>query len=324
MERDQLDVHVREQLRMGWLYPCSEIAKLVCPDLVDVARIEEWSPQEFIRRAIPRLAPWIQTTHGVRDRELASTAAQNLVVRMMERRPDLFFDPNKGTRAQHMFGIVRQVIRETRRQEYQLRHCDCADDRTDDRQPDPFGVLAHQEELSLLRALVLERPVSQQRALAERYDLDICCPGPVGDASKGARYLRRFHAIKAMQQRAAEMGLRPSAYGLRHRMPRSLKRPARYRRGFRPDWRSPRLRKRRRNGKLESERGIISAMTIRQSEVNERNARALRDLFSGLTESVKDRTDVMAAIRDTFEAEFARQLNIRTDSDSSSNPGPAE
>jgi hypothetical protein len=52
-------------------------------------------------------------------------------------------------------------------------------------------------------------------------------------------------------------------------------------------------------------------MTIEEKDIEIRNARALQALFDSLPTAAKERVEVMAAVRDIFEREFARKGKSR-------------
>src|ERR1700722_5029583 len=115
--RKGTDRNVRELLQMGWLQPHSGVAMVICPDLVAKAIAEKWSAEEFIRRAIPRVAPWIMATQSIRDHHLGNASGQNFILKMMNQRLDLFYDAEKGMWGQYVFGIAKRVVKETGRED---------------------------------------------------------------------------------------------------------------------------------------------------------------------------------------------------------------
>jgi hypothetical protein len=293
---------VREQLRMGWLQP---VAKVVCPDVAAIAIAEEWGPQEFVRRAIPRIATWIKVTQGIRDLHLANASGQNFILKMMNRRLDLFYDEEKGTWPQYVFGIAKRVVKETRREDGASVESEREYDRVDQRPADAEGSRKLQVKLRLLKRLANKRPAEQRQALAK---YNVKAPPPAKEVPRQLTYMRRYNALEEMREELIDLGFRPAmrAPG-RYRTPHRRGR-TRYSRTFRPDSTSRRLRRRNRNGKLESERTMELNMAAKQAEIDAKNARALQALFNSLPESLKDRLDVLAEVREIFEREFAKRL----------------
>ena len=108
MKSNTVDVAINTVVHMGWLRPNSGIAKIICPDLVENARLDEWDVQRFIREAIPRIPMWVRSKLGIKTYMLEATS-QKFILRMMARRPDLFYDPSKGSLEAYIVGVLWMV-----------------------------------------------------------------------------------------------------------------------------------------------------------------------------------------------------------------------
>jgi hypothetical protein len=293
-------------VRLGWLHPRSALAELICPDLARQARSEGWEHARFIAAAMPTIPNWIGTTLGVRD-SVREATTQNFMLRMMSRRPDLFLDPSKGSGRLYITGLLRKILYETLRQEKCGCHIELADSH-EDRGQSPLTSAATLEELHIVRGIISKLPVSQQRAVCEKYfSASASFEGTVPQALSRVRRCRGLRAIRDEMARLAGSSADPMA--VRRRLRRS-KRKVRNR-SRRPRWvgSANQLRKSGDHVTLGDAAGENREMSSKQKDVELANSRALRALMASLPESLRDRVDVLSAVRTVFEQEFARHIS---------------
>src|ERR1700733_12652111 len=136
---------ISDVLRMGWLFPHSAISEIICPDLAAKARVDEWSPQRFIQEALPKIPMWVGSKLAIRT-YLLEAPSQNFVLRMIARRPDLFYDRGKGPLQTYLAGILWTVYHETLREERCGHHEDRLAEREDFKQRPVRALLEDREE----------------------------------------------------------------------------------------------------------------------------------------------------------------------------------
>jgi DNA-directed RNA polymerase specialized sigma24 family protein len=304
---------INDVLRMGWLTRDSAVSRVICPDLVEKARAEEWEPQRFVREAIPRIPMWGSSKLNINGHLLEHTC-QNFVVRMITRRPDLFYDASKAPFAAYLAGLLWKVYRETCREERFVRHEEWVKDQEDSRQGPLETIIEGEDDQALERArkivhqLIAALPAHQRDAVAQKY-CERNVPKFPSEIAESVIRVWRCRGLRAIREKAQCLGLgMRKSNGARGRMRRSRRKP----RG-----RALPLRRRRAPIQLRNST-IYGTVTEGQSEniemsgkqqaIEADNARALQIIFDSLPESLKERVDVLVAVRERFEKEFARHV----------------
>jgi DNA-directed RNA polymerase specialized sigma24 family protein len=310
MAKTTSDLAVESVLHMGWLYPAAGIAKIICPDLVTKARVEEWDVQRFVREAIPRIPTFVRSHLRITEHRLEATC-QNVILRMSSRRPDLFYDPAMGTLKDYFVAIVRVVDYETCRQERLDLHEGWDWEREDSKQRRPDAIADDRDLLEIARQWAEELSPNQRDAVVEKY-FDYNAPRLSNGVSEQVIRVRRSHGIRNLRCRAQIAGLGPRRGKIvRGRLRRS-------RRAVRGRWR------RCRGDRLPSEMpkattcGAVNegslgsiGMSAQERAIEASNAHALRTLVDSLPEPLKARIEVLETVREVFEREFARRSRRR-------------
>jgi len=167
--------------------------------------------------------------------------------------------------------------------------------------------LEDQEQLEVAKQLIEDCPPKDREALLEKYDAAFI-PGS-GSGSANATYIRRCRTLKIIRHRAFHLGLRISetrAYPGKTRLIRRRRsRPARPSSTKRDQ---KHLRRAGESAILNGKQSGFAAMTDRQAIVNENNARALKALLDDLPEDLRQCVEVLSAVCEHFEREFARHV----------------
>jgi DNA-directed RNA polymerase specialized sigma24 family protein len=318
MKSNTVNAAVNTVVHMGWLYPDSGIAEIICPDLVAKARLEEWDVQRFIREAIPRVPMWVRSRLGIKTHLLEATA-QKFIFQMIARRPDLFYDPSKGPLEAYIVGLLWKVYQETRReerfgqQEEGVKYCE------DFAQRPAAADLEDQEELEMALKLIEKLPPDQRFAVAQKY-LDDNESELRSEIPPRVIRVWRCRGLRTVRNQAERMGLRLSKARIfrarlhrSRRMVRGRGRPNR--RGRLPI----QLREATAYGTLNGGSFENIGMSDRQKTIEASNALALRALVDSLPKSLKERIEVLATVREVFEREFARRSKRRASPGSSGN-----
>jgi hypothetical protein len=289
-------------LHMGWLYPKSPAAEVICPDLVAQAAAQGWEAERYIGLAIARVPAWIRSKVAVR-KDVLDTITQNFVLRMMERRPDLFHDPQKNTMEAFLVGLLRVIERESWRQELPCRVPEDAPD-AERSGSSPDRQMEHDEDVAIVAGLLDQLPADQRDAVKEKYF------GPTFVGSRGSLpsriiHVRRSRGLSAMRTAAERLGMGSvSLSSARRRMPRGVRR-----------LRGRALSRRSRNGSTpEAGTATVTSvlapavMSEREKAIRASNARALQRLLSSLPSPLNESGEVLSQVIEVFEQRFARRL----------------
>jgi DNA-directed RNA polymerase specialized sigma24 family protein len=284
------------------------------------AQLENWDRRRFVQEAVPTIPMWVRSKLTV-DAYLLEETSQNFILRMMTRRPDLFYDGGKGPCTAFAIGILWRVYRETYRNEGISQHeelvTDCEDSRygsVDTIMEDREALEKNQRIFGIIKQLMEELPADKRDAVIQKYCGDSVLELP-SDVSKNAICVRRSRGLQIIRKEAQRLGLSLAEANIsRRRARRSPRKPRARASPLRRNRLPNQLRKTTICGTFTEGQVEEIEMSVNQKAVEASNARALQVLFDSLPESLKERIEVLATVREIFEREFARRSRCHSDS----------
>ena len=188
--------------------------EVICPELVSEVSVREIDPQQWVNDVVRRIPTWARGVLKTANSEVLEESCQEFCLTMIKYRPDLSYDPQKGSKVAFLAKILAYTHWRTLRgkssvvvtEGFDLDHAEAS--------PNDSACAVEQRELvELAREWITHLPESERLAVAETVNSMPCsCPSK---AVHNVRLCRGIKRICGMAKVQRLRGTRPCSRRLR-------------------------------------------------------------------------------------------------------------